>query len=105
MLAFVCGKGLRDRFFDLLPYSGKIILTAIVLVKCGAADEHLTDAGLCAVTLECAYQGEPGLSYTQADYRRIGALLYRAIVFHPEDSAACASDGEKESGIAPPTKN
>ena len=105
MLAFVCGKGLRDRFFDLLPYSGKIILTAIVLVKCGAADEHLTDAGLCAVTLECAYQGEPGLSYTQADYRRIGALLYRAIVLHPEDSAACASDGEKESGNAPPTKN
>ena len=105
MLAFVCGKGLRDRFFDLLPYSGKIILTAIVLVKCGAADEHLTDAGLCAVTLECAYQGEPGLSYTQADYRRIGALLYRAIVLHPEDSAACASDGEEESGNAPPTKN
>ena len=83
----------------------QIILTAVVLVKCGAADEHLTDAGLCAVTLECAYQGEPGLSYTQADYRRIGALLYRAIVLHPEDSAACASDGEKESGIAPPTKN
>ena len=105
MLAFVCGKGLRDRFFDLLPYSGKIILTAIVLVKCGAADEHLTDAGLCAVTLECAYQGEPGLSYTQADYRRIGALLYRAIVLHPEDSATCASDGKKESGNAPPTKN
>lgn len=105
MLAFVCGKGLRDRFFDLLPYSGKIILTAIVLVKCGAADEHLTDAGLCAVTLECAYQGEPGLSYTQTDYRRIGALLYRAIVLHPEDSAGCTSDGEKESGIAPPTKN
>ena len=70
-----------------------------------SADEHLTDAGLCAVTLECAYQGEPGLSYTQADYRRIGALLYRAIVLHPEDNAACASDGEKESGIAPPTKN
>ena len=70
-----------------------------------SADEHLTDAGLCAVTLECAYQGEPGLSYTQADYRRIGALLYRAIVFHPEDSAGCTSDGEKESGIAPPTKN
>ena len=21
MLAFACGKGLRDRFFDLLPYS------------------------------------------------------------------------------------
>ena len=105
MLAFACGKGLRDRFFDLFPYSGKIILTAVVLVKCGAADEHLTDAGLCAVTWECAYQGEPGLSYAQADYRRIGALLYRAIVLHPEDNAACASDGEKESGIAPPTKN
>ena len=83
----------------------QIILTAVVLVKCGAADEHLTDAGLCAVTLECAYQGELGLSYTQADYRRIGALLYRAIVLHPEDSAGCISDGEKESGIAPPTKN
>ena len=83
----------------------QIILTAVVLVKCGAADEHLTDAGLCAVTWECAYQGEPVLSYTQADYRRIGALLYRAIVLHPEDSAACASDGEKESGNAPPTKN
>ena len=83
----------------------QIILTAVVLVKCGAADEHLTDAGLCAVTLECAYQGEPVLSYTQADYRRIGALLYRAIVFHPEDSAACTSDGEKESGIVPHTKN
>ena len=83
----------------------QIILTAVVLVKCGAADEHLTDAGLCAVTLECAYQGEPVLSYTQADYRRIGALLYRAIVLHPEDSAGCTSDGEKESGIAPPTKN
>lgn len=43
-----------------------------------SATSYLTDAGLCAVTLECAYQGEPDRPYTQEDYRRIGALLYGA---------------------------
>lgn len=45
-----------------------------------SAAAFLLDAGFCAVTFECAYQGEPGRTYTQADYRKIGAALYEAML-------------------------